>query len=178
MAATVAHKAFYCTYLDLAGVLTRTEGQVLFLESESGAVISLSDVEVYRDVVVNGPVELAMAAYLDDMARGGAVRIATSRKRGCANRAPPSPFTRPWCRPKPRPARPSMWPCMSGSVRPQRWSKTAKCFRPARASGRWTVVAGQAWRTARMVRASAMISTSTSRAGASTNWPCSWPSAP
>ena len=74
--------AFYCTYtpLGLSGVLTRPAGTVLFLEPHSGAVITLSDVEVYTQVVVNGPVELAMAQYLDDMARGGAVRIATSRK--------------------------------------------------------------------------------------------------
>ena len=43
-------------------------------------MITLSDVEVFTEVVVNGPVELAMAQYLDDMARGGLVRIATSRK--------------------------------------------------------------------------------------------------
>ena len=75
-------KAFYCTYtpLGLAGVLTRPAGQVLFLEPTSGSVIRLSDVEVYTDVVVNGPVDLAMPAYLDDMARGGAAAIATSRK--------------------------------------------------------------------------------------------------
>ena len=80
--ATVPHKAFYCTYtpLGLSGVLTRPAGQCLFLEPTSGSVVRLSDVEVYTDVVVNGAVDLAMAAYLEDMARGGAVRIATCRK--------------------------------------------------------------------------------------------------
>ena len=78
--------AYYCTYtpLDLAGVLTRPAGTVLFLEPTSGSVLRLSDVEVYRDVVVNGPVDLAMTAYLEDMARGGAAAIATSREEGRA----------------------------------------------------------------------------------------------
>jgi hypothetical protein len=76
--------AYYCTYLGLSGVLTRPAGTALFLEPESGAVVSLSPEEVLRDVVLNGAVDLAMAAYLDDMARGGAVRIATSRDEGRA----------------------------------------------------------------------------------------------
>ena len=74
--------AFYCTYtpLSLSGVLTRPAGQVLFLEPTSGSVIRLSDVEVYRDVVVNGPVALAMAQYVIDMAQGGYAAIACGRQ--------------------------------------------------------------------------------------------------
>jgi hypothetical protein len=85
-AATVAEtptarkpKAFYCTYLGLSGVLTRPAGQVLFLEPTSGAVVSLSDVEVYTDVVVNGEVAEAMLQYLEDMAQGGYAKIACDR---------------------------------------------------------------------------------------------------
>ena len=70
--------AYYCTYLGLSGVLTRPHGRVLFLEY-SGAVITLSDVEVYRDVVVNGAVDEAMAQYLTDMAAGGYAAIACGR---------------------------------------------------------------------------------------------------
>ena len=66
----------------LAGVLTRPAGTVLFLEPTSGAVITLSDVEVYTQVVINGPVALAMAQYLEDMARGGYAAIACSRHEG------------------------------------------------------------------------------------------------
>ena len=73
-------------------MLTRPAGTVLFLEPHSGAVITLSDVEVFTEVVVNGPVELAMAQYLDDMAVGGAAAVACSRKRevrnGCPHRPP------------------------------------------------------------------------------------------
>ena len=76
--------AFYCTYLGLSGVLTKPADRVLFLEPHSGAVVTLSDVEVVRDVVVNGPVDRAMAAYLDDMARGGYAAIACSREEGRA----------------------------------------------------------------------------------------------
>ena len=82
MAATVAQKAFYCTYLGLSGVLTRPAGTVLFLEPHSGAVVSLSPEEVYTDVVINAPVDLAMTAYLEDMARGGYAKIACSREEG------------------------------------------------------------------------------------------------
>ena len=71
--------AFYAQYLGLSGVLTKPADTVLFLEPESGAVISLSDVEVSRDVVINGEVAAAMAAYLDDMARGGYATIACDR---------------------------------------------------------------------------------------------------
>ena len=42
----------------------------------------LSPEEVVRDVVIHGAVAEAMAQYLEDMARGGAVRIATSREAG------------------------------------------------------------------------------------------------
>ena len=78
--------AYYCTYtpLGLAGVLTRPAGQVLFLEPESGAVITLSPAEVYTEVVVNGPVDMVMAQYLADMAHGGYAKIATSREEGRA----------------------------------------------------------------------------------------------
>jgi hypothetical protein len=72
---TVAQKAFYCTYLGLSGVITKPADTVLFLEPTSGAVVSLSDVEVYRDVVVNGEVALAMVQYLHDMAVGRAALV-------------------------------------------------------------------------------------------------------
>ena len=80
--ATVAHKAFYCTYLGLSGVITKPADHVLFLEPATGAVVRLSDTEVLRDVVINGEVATTMAAYLDDLARGGYARIATSRAEG------------------------------------------------------------------------------------------------
>lgn len=79
---TVPHKAFYCTYLGLSGVLTCPAGTVLFLEPESSAVIRLSDVEVYRDVVVHGEVGEAMSQYVADMAAGGYAAIACSREEG------------------------------------------------------------------------------------------------
>jgi hypothetical protein len=82
MAVKVAQKAYHCTYHGLSGVLTCPADQLLFLEPESGAVISLSDVEVYRDVVVNGEVAIAMVQYLNDLATGGAAQIACSRQQG------------------------------------------------------------------------------------------------
>ena len=72
--------AFYCTYLDLAGVLTRPADQVLFLEPTSRAVITLSPEEVLRDVVINGAVAEAMEQYIADQLRGGRAGVCTSRQ--------------------------------------------------------------------------------------------------
>jgi hypothetical protein len=80
--ATVPHKAYHCTYHGLSGVLTRPADQVLFLEPESGAVVTLSPEEVYRDVVVAGEVATAMVQYLNDLAAGGYAQIACTRKEG------------------------------------------------------------------------------------------------
>jgi hypothetical protein len=72
-------KAYHCTYLGLAGILTKPAGTVLFLESESGAVIALSPAEVLRDVVVNGDVAEAMQQYIADTLAGGYAAIACER---------------------------------------------------------------------------------------------------
>jgi hypothetical protein len=72
-------KAYHCTYLGLAGILTKPADTVLFLEPESGAVVTLTPAEVLRDVVVNGAVAQAMAQYIQDMARGGYAKIACER---------------------------------------------------------------------------------------------------
>ena len=52
---------------------------MLFLEPHSGAVGTLSAVEVLRDVVINGAVADAMAQYLADLAAGGYAQIACRR---------------------------------------------------------------------------------------------------
>jgi hypothetical protein len=75
-------KAYHCTYLGLAGILTRPVDTLLFLEPESGAVITLTPEEVLRDVVVNGAVADAMAQYIQDMARGGYAAVACGREEG------------------------------------------------------------------------------------------------
>jgi hypothetical protein len=79
---TVAQKAFYCTYLGLSGVLTKPAAHALFLEPESGAVVTLSPAEVLRDVVVLGEVATAMVQYLSDLAAGGVAAVACSREEG------------------------------------------------------------------------------------------------
>ena len=73
-------KAYHCTYLGLSGILTRPADTVLFLEPESGAVVTLSPEDVLRDVVVNGAVAEAMAQYIADMAAGGYAKIACERR--------------------------------------------------------------------------------------------------
>ena len=74
-----APKAYYAQYLGLSGVLTKPADRVLFLEPESGAVVTLSPAEVVLDVVVNGAVAEAMSQYLADMAAGGYAKVCTSR---------------------------------------------------------------------------------------------------
>jgi hypothetical protein len=76
--ATVAQKAFYCTFHGLSGVITRPADHVLFLEPESGAVVTITDAD-YPHLVVNGAVADAMAQYVTDMAAGGYAAIACGR---------------------------------------------------------------------------------------------------
>jgi hypothetical protein len=80
--ATVAQKAYHCTYLSLSGILVKPAAQVLFLEPESGAVVTLSAADVLRDVVINGEVGETMRQYVADMAAGGAAMIACRREEG------------------------------------------------------------------------------------------------
>jgi hypothetical protein len=72
-------KAYHCTYLGLAGILTKPADTVLFLEPESGAVVTLTPEDVLRDVVVNGAVADAMQQYIADMAVGGYAAVCCSR---------------------------------------------------------------------------------------------------
>jgi hypothetical protein len=73
-------KAYHCTYLGLSGILTKPADTVLFLEPESGAVVTLSQDEVYRDAMILGEVGEAMAQYIQDMARGGYAKVACTRR--------------------------------------------------------------------------------------------------
>ncbi|HSX81973.1 MAG TPA: hypothetical protein VLQ80_25850 [Candidatus Saccharimonadia bacterium] len=74
----VPAKAFYCTFHGLSGVLTKPADHILFLEYESGGVVTLTNADLPH-VVVNGCVADAMAQYISDQARGGAAKICTSR---------------------------------------------------------------------------------------------------
>jgi hypothetical protein len=64
-------RAFYAQLHGLSGVITRPAAAVLFLESESGAVVTLT-VADEPHLVVLGEVASSTAQYLDDMARGRA----------------------------------------------------------------------------------------------------------
>jgi hypothetical protein len=77
-------KAYHATYLGLSGILTKPADQVLFLEPESGAVVTLTPEEVLWDVVVNGEVASSMQQYLADMAAGGYAKIACARRQEVA----------------------------------------------------------------------------------------------
>ena len=70
--------AFYATLHGLSGVITKPADAVLFLEHESGAVVTLSQADAPH-LVVLGEVESAMAQYITDMAAGGHAAIACSR---------------------------------------------------------------------------------------------------
>jgi hypothetical protein len=70
-------KAFYCTYQGLHGVITRPGTEVLFLR-DTGDVHALTEADMPH-LVVLGSVAEAMSAYIQDMVRGGAAHICTSR---------------------------------------------------------------------------------------------------
>jgi hypothetical protein len=75
-------RAFYATLNGLAGVITRPAAQVLFLEPESGAVVTLTDAD-QPHLVVLGEVEAATAQYVIDMAAGRAA-VVCGREEGRA----------------------------------------------------------------------------------------------
>jgi len=77
--ATRKPTAYYCTLHGLPGVLTRPAEVVLFLEHESGAVVTVTDADMPH-VVVLAEVAEAMSQYVSDMAAGGYAAIATSRQ--------------------------------------------------------------------------------------------------
>jgi hypothetical protein len=80
--ATVAHKAFFAQLHGLSGVITKPADRVLFLEPESGAVVTITDVD-QPHLVVLGAVDVAMAQYVTDMAAGGYAQIACRKSRPC-----------------------------------------------------------------------------------------------
>ena len=71
-------RAFYTTLHGLSGVITKPGDQVLFLEHESAAVVTITQADAPH-LVVLGEVETAMAQFLDDMASGGYAAVACSR---------------------------------------------------------------------------------------------------
>jgi hypothetical protein len=75
---TVAHKAFYAQLHGLSGVITRPADHVLFLEHESGAVVTVTETD-YPHLVVLGAVAESMDQYIADMTAGGYAAIACSR---------------------------------------------------------------------------------------------------
>ena len=76
--ATVAQKAFYCTFHGLAGVITKPADHILFLEHASGAVVTITQTDAPH-LVVLGAVDEAMSQYIDDMTAGGYAAVACSR---------------------------------------------------------------------------------------------------
>lgn len=76
-----SNKAFYATLHGLSGVITRPANAVLFLEPESGAVVTVTPADT-AELVVLGEVGESMAQYLADMARGGYAAVACSREEG------------------------------------------------------------------------------------------------
>jgi hypothetical protein len=63
----------------LSGVITRPADAVLFLEPESGAVVTITAAD-YPEVVVLGEVVASTAQYVQDMAAGGFAAVACGRQ--------------------------------------------------------------------------------------------------
>ena len=71
-------RAFYAQFHSLSGVITKPADAVLFLEPESGAVVTITEADAPH-LVVLGAVETAMVQVVTDMARGGAAAVACGR---------------------------------------------------------------------------------------------------
>jgi hypothetical protein len=71
-------KAFYCTFHGLSGVITKPADHVLFLEPESGAVVTVTEAD-YPELTVLGAIAPALEQYIADMAAGSYAKIACSR---------------------------------------------------------------------------------------------------
>jgi len=71
-------KAFYAQLHGLSGVLTKPADHVLFLDPESGAVVTVTDAD-YPALTVLGEVASSMQQFIADMAAGGYAAIACSR---------------------------------------------------------------------------------------------------
>ena len=67
-------QAFYATLHGLSGVITKPAQAVLFLEPESGAVVTLTPSDTPH-LVVLGEVAAATAQYVSDMATGRAAVV-------------------------------------------------------------------------------------------------------
>ena len=72
-------RAYYATLHGLSGVITKPADHILFLEPESGAVVTLTEAD-YPELTVLGEVASSMQQYLSDMAAGGYAAIACSRE--------------------------------------------------------------------------------------------------
>jgi len=62
----------------LSGVITRPADDVLFVEPESGGVVTIRAADEPH-LVVLGEVAAAQAQWIEDMARGGNAKIACTR---------------------------------------------------------------------------------------------------
>ena len=71
-------KAFYAQLHGLSGVITKPADHVLFLDPESGAVVTITPADTPHFLVL-GEVASSTAQYLTDMAAGGYAHIACSR---------------------------------------------------------------------------------------------------
>ena len=72
-------QAYYATFHGLSGVITKPAGHVLFLEHESGAVVTVTNADVPH-LVVLGEVASSMQQYISDMTAGGYAAIACTRE--------------------------------------------------------------------------------------------------
>lgn len=76
-------KAFYATFHGLSGVLVRPDRAILFVEPQSGAVVTITQADAPH-LVVLGDVASSTAQYLQDMAVGGYAAQACTRDEGRA----------------------------------------------------------------------------------------------
>jgi hypothetical protein len=72
------NKAYRATLRDEAGALTKIDGEILFFNDVTGAIVSIEPEDCVW-LCVLGEIGLAECAKLADARRGGAARIACDR---------------------------------------------------------------------------------------------------
>ena len=76
-------KAFYAHLYDEAGALTKVDGTIYFMATETGAITAIEP-EHCTFLTVLGEIGLADTQQLMDHIRGGAAQIACSRRQEAA----------------------------------------------------------------------------------------------
>jgi hypothetical protein len=76
-------KAFFANFLGLSGAIVKPAAHVVFIDTESGAAVRLTEAD-YPNLTVLGEVGESACQHLEDRLRGGYAAIACARNQEVA----------------------------------------------------------------------------------------------